>query len=98
MASHGHYPAIDILGSTSRVMIDVVEQQHKEYAQKLKSIMATYKRSYDLISIGAYKQGSDPAVDNAIKMIDKINNYLKQDIDEKVTYADSLGKMYSIFK
>lgn len=97
MASHGHYPAIDVLGSTSRVMIDVVEQKHKEYAQRLKSIMAVYRRSYDLISIGAYKQGSDPQVDNAVKMIDRINSYLKQDIDEKVTYADSLEKLYSMF-
>ncbi|MBI5894327.1 MAG: flagellar protein export ATPase FliI [Deltaproteobacteria bacterium] len=97
MASHGHYPAIDVLGSTSRVMIDVVEQKHKEYAQRLKSVMATYRRSYDLISIGAYKQGSDPQVDNAVKMIDRINGYLKQDIDEKVTYADSIERLYSMF-
>ncbi len=96
IAAQGHYPAIDILVSISRVMPDIITPEHKKIALRLKSILATYKRAYDLISIGAYKQGSDPKVDHAINVIDKINNFLQQDVSEKVDYEDTLQRLFSL--
>ncbi len=96
LAEQGHYPAIDVLSSVSRVMIDVVTPQHMSIATKVKSTIATYRKAYDLISIGAYKEGSDPKVDHAIKVIDRINNFLTQNIDERVDYDDCLQTLYSL--
>lgn len=96
IASQGHYPAIDVLSSVSRVMTDVVTPEHRKYAMKVKSTLATYKKAYDLISIGAYKAGSDPKVDHAIKVIDKVNNFLRQDIPETVNYENCLQELFSL--
>lgn len=96
LASQGHYPAIDVLTSISRVMIDVVSPEHRKKALEIKSVLATYKKAYDLISIGAYKQGSDPKVDQAIKLIDRINGFLRQDIHEGVDYDDCLQALFAI--
>ena len=97
LASHNHYPAIDILHSTSRVMIDVVTKKHMEYARKVREIMATYKRVEDLINIGAYKKGSNDKIDYAISMMGKINKYLCQDIDEKINLQDSIKELFGLF-
>ncbi|MBI5810361.1 MAG: hypothetical protein HZB21_04135, partial [Deltaproteobacteria bacterium] len=96
LAAQGHYPAIDVLYSVSRVMIDVVRPEHMNLAQKVKSIIASYKKVYDLISIGAYKEGSDPKVDHAIKTIDRINNYLRQDMGDKTDFDDSVQALFSL--
>ncbi|MBI5902224.1 MAG: hypothetical protein HZB84_01925, partial [Deltaproteobacteria bacterium] len=96
LASQGHYPAIDILPSISRVMMDIVSPEHWKTAMRLKSVVATYKKAYDLISIGAYKEGSDPKVDHAIKVIDRINNFLRQDITEGVGFEDCLQRLFAL--
>jgi len=96
LASRGHYPAIDVLGSTSRCMFDIVPPEQWQYAQKVKSIIATYRQHADLINIGAYKEGSNPQVDYALKMIGKINRFLTQGIEEKVDYEDSIQAMYAL--
>ncbi|MEK7773589.1 MAG: flagellar protein export ATPase FliI [Deltaproteobacteria bacterium] len=96
LASQGHYPAIDILPSISRVMMDIVSPEHWKMAMRLKSIVATYKKAYDLVSIGAYKEGSDPKVDHAIKVIDKINSFLRQDITEGVGFDDCLQRLFTL--
>ena len=96
LASQGHYPAIDILSSISRVMTDVVTPEHRAQAMKVKSVIATYKKAYDLISIGAYKQGSDPKVDHAIKVIDKVNAFLRQDIPERTNYENCLQGLFAL--
>lgn len=96
LASQGHYPAIDILSSISRVMNDIVNPEHKKAAMGLKSVLSTYRKAYDLISIGAYKEGSDPRVDHAIKSIDRITAYLRQDITEGVGYDDSLQALFGL--
>ncbi len=95
--SQGHYPAIDATNSTSRVMIDIVTDKHKEFARKFKRVLATYQKNYDLINIGAYKKGSDPNIDDAISKMDMANTFLRQDIEEKVDFDDSLQGLYSIF-
>lgn len=96
LASQGHYPAIDVLTSVSRVMTDIVAPDHRQFALKVKSVLATYRKSYDLISIGAYKGGSDPKVDAAIAAIDRVNDYLTQDIHENVNYDDSLQGLFGL--
>ncbi len=96
LASQGHYPAIDILSSISRVMHDVVTPEHGRHALKVKSVLATYRKAYDLISIGAYKEGSDPRVDHAIKVIDRVNGFLRQDIPERVSYDNSLQGLFGL--
>ena len=96
LASMGHYPAIDVLASTSRCMLDVVSHEHRLYAQKLRSVLAVYRKHMDLINIGAYKAGTNPEVDHAIEKIGKINRFLTQEIDEKVDFDDSLQGMYSL--
>jgi flagellum-specific ATP synthase len=92
-----HYPAIDVLGSISRVMVDVVNDQHKQNANQLKEILATYRKAEDLINIGAYVSGSNSKIDYAIKMIDRINGYLRQDIDETVLFDDSINQLEAMF-
>ena len=96
LASQGHYPAIDILSSVSRVMTDVVTPEHRAQAMKVKSAIATYRKAYDLISIGAYKHGSDPKVDHAIKVIDKVNEFLRQDIPERTNYENCLQGLFAL--
>jgi len=88
-----HYPAIDVLGSISRVMVDVIDEKHRKNAGRLKEILATYRKAEDLINIGAYVSGSNPKIDFAIKMIDEINAYLRQDIDETVFFEESVAQL-----
>ena len=98
LATQNHYPAVDVLGSISRVMPDVVDNQHKQTANKLKEILATYRKAEDLINIGAYVSGSNVKIDYAIKMIDKINEYLQQGIEETVFFEDSIAQLNSLFE
>jgi len=97
LAMQNHYPAIDVLGSISRVMVDVVNNQHKQNANRFKEILATYRKAEDLINIGAYVSGSNSKIDYAIKMIDQINAYLRQDIDETVLFDDSINQLEAMF-
>ena len=74
-------------------MIDVVTKQHQSNANKIKEIISTYHESEDLINIGAYVKGSNARIDQAIQMIDSINNYLKQDVSDKSTFDESVAKL-----
>lgn len=82
LANRGHYPAIDILGSISRVQKDIIDQQHMSLVRKLIEITATYADAEDLINIGAYVDGTNPGIDRAINRIEHINAFLRQNIDE----------------
>ncbi|MGQ9646120.1 MAG: flagellar protein export ATPase FliI [Thermodesulfobacteriota bacterium] len=97
LANQNHYPAIDLLGSISRVMIDIVGQDQLAARNKLISLMAIYKKAEDLIHIGAYVQGSDPKIDEAIRKMPEINRFLRQGIDEKVTFEEGLRQLRSLF-
>ena len=98
LANHAHYPAIDVLGSVSRVMEDIVDLEQKQCARKLKEVMATYRKAEDLINIGAYVAGSNPKIDYAITMMGKINRYLKQDIDETTTFDECICQLTELFE
>jgi len=96
LASLGHYPAIDILQSVSRVMIDVVDSKHRALANRLIEVLATYEEAEDLINIGAYVKGSNPRIDRAIALIDDLRALLKQDIEEQVDFEHSFQRMSAI--
>ena len=97
LASRNHYPAVDVLNSVSRVMTDIVDDDHLEAAGKVKKMIADYRESEDLINIGAYEPGSNPEVDQAIEHIDDINNFLQQNINEKSDFETTIQKLKHIF-
>jgi flagellum-specific ATP synthase len=98
LAMENHYPAIDVLQSISRLMPDIVDAKHKDLASRFMDTMAAYKRVEDMINLGAYKEGSNPKVDYAIKMIDKLRAYLRQGMNERRDFADSLQGLYFLFE
>lgn len=93
-----HYPAIDVLASISRCMSQIVTKEHKKAAGKLRNVLATYNEAEDLINIGAYKSGSNPSIDYAISKIDGVNGFLCQDVDEKVSFEESLELLEGLFE
>lgn len=98
LAQEGHYPPIDVLASISRVMRDIVSKEQIELAQEIINLLAIYKKAEDLINIGAYVKGSNPEIDRALEVIPKIKNFLKQEIEEKWSFEDSLKKLKEILK
>lgn len=97
LAHKNHFPAVDVLQSISRCMGQITDGEHKAYAGKMKNILATYSEAEDLIHIGAYKKGSSKEIDYAISNIDKVNEFLNQDVNEKVEINTSLEKLKQIF-
>jgi flagellum-specific ATP synthase len=97
LAHKGHYPAVDVLRSISRVMYDIVEDDHLDMARKLVKVLATYREAEDLINIGAYIDGTDPQIDFAKKMIHKINSFLQQDINQSITFKESVVRLKEMF-
>lgn len=93
IAAQNMYPAIDILKSISRVMIDIASANHLNNANAFRSILATYEDARDLIDIGAYKKGSNLKIDEAIRLIDKCQNFLRQDIYDEALFSRTLEMM-----
>ncbi|MCU0847811.1 MAG: flagellar protein export ATPase FliI [Spirochaetes bacterium] len=98
LAHKGHYPAVDVLASISRCMKDVVTREHLEAANKFRELLAAYTDAEDLINLGAYARGSNPTVDRAIDMIERMNTFLRQGIYEKDTYDSIVGKLKALFE
>lgn len=97
LANKGHFPAIDILASVSRVMKEIVPPEHQEAAQFLNQLLSIYKDSEDLINIGAYQRGSNPEIDMSLKYIQAINEFTRQKVDEKVTFTEVQERLLSEF-
>lgn len=97
-ANKNHYPAIDVLQSISRVMSSIIENEHKTAAGRLKMVLATYSEAEDLINIGAYKNGSNKNIDYAISKIDAVNEFLKQDVYEKLDFGNIVDLLAEIFE
>ena len=93
MAAKNHYPAIDVMMSTSRVMRDITPERHRELAGKARSVMAVYRESEDLINIGAYAAGSNKKIDDAISRIEAINTFLVQGFDESSPLEETITAM-----
>lgn len=98
LARQYHYPAIDVLSSASRVMPSIVPKEHMLLVGKLKEVLANYKKNELLIKIGEYKRGADKAGDFAIDHIDKVLKFLKQGVDEKCSFEESMQLLRAIFK
>jgi FliI/YscN family ATPase len=96
LGASGHYPAIDVLQSVSRVMPHVVDREHMQAAQKIREALACYHRSADLIQLGAYVSGTNPALDVALRSRDKLLSFLKQDSHESSPLDATVAGMRSI--
>ncbi len=96
VAMRNHYPAIDVLASVSRLMNDIAPKEQNQNASKLRNMMSVHQDNFDLISIGAYKPGTNPELDNAVSHMPAINSFLQQAVDESFTYPQTvelLGKV-----
>ncbi|GFR36152.1 hypothetical protein TCEA9_19640 [Thermobrachium celere] len=96
LAAMNHFPAIDILLSISRLMPQIATEMHYRKASEIRDLIAVYKEAEDLISIGAYQKGSNPKIDKSINLIDKINSFLKQKIDEHYNFEEITNQLMSI--
>jgi flagellum-specific ATP synthase len=96
LADSGHYPAVDIEGSISRVMPMVTSKEHQDLARQLKQIYSVYQQNKDLIAIGAYTRGNDPRIDQAINVLPVINFFLQQQMQEVIPYDLSLQQLQEI--
>lgn len=98
LARQYHYPAVDVLSSASRVMPSIVPKEHLQLLGKLREVLANYKKNELLIKIGEYKRGADKAGDFALDHIDKVNKFLKQEVEEKCSYEETMQLLKGIFK
>ncbi|MDB5770125.1 MAG: fliI [Burkholderia sp.] len=98
LAEAGHYPAIDIEQSISRAMHSITTPEHQQLSRRLKKLTASYQRSRDLISVGAYSSGSDPVLDEAIARHTNIESFLQQGITEQAGLQESLGQLTALFQ
>jgi flagellum-specific ATP synthase len=96
LASAGHYPAVDVLESVSRVMPAITTEAHRHAAHRLLDMMATYREAEDLINIGAYVKGSNPRIDEALKNWEKIRAFLRQKADERAEFDESIAQLTSM--
>ena len=93
LANSNHFPAIDINASISRLMNDIVAPEHLTLAARVRDVMGIYEKNADLVSIGAYKAGTNPRLDYAISKIDGINQFLTQGVNEAFSYEEDLEAM-----
>ena len=98
LAARGHYPAVDVSQSISRVMSSIVDEEHLAASQKLREVVANYEKERDLILIGAYEEGTDPKVDYAIEKIEEVNQFLKQGIEDKIDLESAIEGLKGIFE
>jgi flagellum-specific ATP synthase len=98
LASHNHYPAIDVLDSVSRLMLSVITPEHKQAAGEVKELLAIYRDAEDLINIGAYIKGSSEKIDRAIACIDGVNAFLKQGIDERIDPDEAIDDLLKLIE
>lgn len=93
LASANHYPAVDVLASVSRVMNAVVGPEHRKAAARLRELLAKYREVELLVKIGEYRKGSDPDADEALERMDRINAFLRQGTDERVSFEETARRL-----
>jgi flagellum-specific ATP synthase len=96
LASRGHYPAVDVLESLSRLMSEVATEDHRQAAQLVRELLSLYRDHEDLISIGAYRRGANPGVDTAIDMQDQLRGFLRQRVAERSTVEDARAALLQL--
>lgn len=97
LAAANHYPCIDILNSASRVMRDIVSEEHHKYSGRIREVLATYQEAEDLINIGAYSSGSNSDIDYSLTKIDEVKRFLRQGMNEAVDFPSALQQMSELF-
>lgn len=97
LGARNHWPAIDVLPSLSRVMSNIVPEEHQVAAARLREVLATYEKQRDLILLGAYQYGSDPKTDYAIDKIEEVESFLKQRLDECDDFDTTIQRMTEMF-
>jgi len=90
LAEHGHFPAIDILASVSRVMTEITDLEHRKAATSLRQLLAARRQADDLISIGAYQNGTNSRVDSALRLHESIQTFLQQNSSESSTLEQAV--------
>ncbi len=98
LAHQGHYPAIDILASISRLMRDISRPGQVQAYQKLIKVLSVYQRAEDLINLGAYTPGSNPDIDFAINKIDQVKEFLRQGVEERASLDESISRLIGLFQ
>ena len=96
LANSNHFPAIDVSASISRLMTDIVSPEHRQLAARIRDVMGVYEKNSDLVSIGAYKAGTNPKLDYALSKIDGIDQFLMQGVNEGFTYEQDLEMMRAL--
>lgn len=96
LADSGHYPAIDVEASISRVMSAVVSPEHIKWVHQFKQVMSTYQRNRDLIAVGAYQRGNDPTIDDAVQRYPWLETYLRQDVNMPVSFDRAVSELEAI--
>lgn len=96
IAEMNHYPAIDVLGSISRLFTEIVSEEHKQSAYKMRKLMALYRENKDLIDVGMYNPGSNPKLDIAIELMPQINAFLQQRISDSVSMDNTISTLISM--
>ena len=96
LANKNHYPAIDVLASISRVMPQIISEEHLLLSGQIKEILSIYNEAEDLINIGAYVKGTNRKIDDAIQKIEGINQFLKQRVNEEVSYEETVSQLSSL--
>jgi len=97
LAEEGHYPAIDVLASVSRLMDGVTTREHQEAAARIRRVLSIHQEAYDLINIGAYAEGTNPKIDWALRHLNSVRAFLRQSVNEHAHWSDTLGRMMSLF-
>ena len=98
VAEMNHYPAIDVLGSISRLFTEIVTEEHKQAAYKMRKLMSLYRENKDLIDVGMYNAGSNPKLDIAIELMPQINAFLQQRVSDSVTMESTISTLISMMK
>ena len=98
VAEMNHYPAIDVLGSISRLMSAIATPEHKEAAAKMRKIMAMHRENKDLIDVGMYQPGSNPKLDTAIEMMPQVNAFLQQRTSDSVTMENTINTLVNMMR
>jgi len=96
LASKGHYPAIDVLRSVSRVMPNITSQEHLEAARRVRELLAIYEDAEDLVNIGAYKEGSNINIDWALRYLDDVLDFLCQPVEGRFSFEETVKKLISL--
>ena len=98
LAAMNQYPAVDVLDSISRLMVDICTEEQRNLAGEVRELISVYREAEDLINIGAYVKGANPRIDNAIAKIDDINQFLRQGITEIADYDQSVAQLQAILE